>query len=199
MTKIAIWCRHKGDNLIGIGANIPWHIPSDFKRFRKMTEECTLVAGEKTYESFPGRTLPNRDIYVLTLNPKYEVSDKKRHFVVNDINEFKDVEDDLYIAGGASVYKLFMEGGNKLMPDIVVDSVYHGEPDKNLEGTRIDITPCINVLEKKYRKITEDFVQDNVHTAIYVKAGGFVDQAVLKRLLRILEECTYGGNSQNEG
>ena len=75
MTKVAIWCRHINDNIIGIGPQIPWHIPSDFKRFRKMTEGCNLVAGETTYESFPNKTLPNRDIYVLTLNKDYEVSD----------------------------------------------------------------------------------------------------------------------------
>ena len=57
MTKIAVWCRHDGDNLIGIGAKIPWHIPSDFRRFRKLTESEALVVGEKTYESFPNRTL----------------------------------------------------------------------------------------------------------------------------------------------
>lgn len=192
MTKVAIWCRHINDNIIGIGPQIPWHIPSDFKRFRKMTEGCNLVAGETTYESFPNKTLPNRDIYVLTLNKDYEVSDKNRHFVVTNINDFKEFDKDLYIAGGATIYKLFMTGSAKLMPDIVVDSVYHGELNSDLEGKKIDISPCIEVLDKNYQKITQDYIQDNVYTAIYIKKGDFVEQSVLKRLLQILEECTNG-------
>ena len=38
MTKTAIWCRHAGDNIIGIGAEIPWNIPSDSQKFWKMVE-----------------------------------------------------------------------------------------------------------------------------------------------------------------
>ena len=60
MTKIAIWCRHDKDNIIGIGPQIPWHIPSDFKRFRRITNGTNIVCGQTTYESFPNRTLPNR-------------------------------------------------------------------------------------------------------------------------------------------
>ena len=42
MTKVAIWCRHEGDNIIGVGADIPWCVPSDSKRFRNITKEQTL-------------------------------------------------------------------------------------------------------------------------------------------------------------
>lgn len=33
MTVVAMWCRHAGDDLIGIGDNIPWNVPSDTKHF----------------------------------------------------------------------------------------------------------------------------------------------------------------------
>ena len=75
MTKVAIWCRHDGDNIIGVGADIPWCVPSDSKRFRNITKEQTLVVGKKTYESFPNRTLPNRKFLVVTRQTDYEVSD----------------------------------------------------------------------------------------------------------------------------
>lgn len=105
MTKVAIWCRHKGDNIIGIGPHIPWHVKSDFRRFRRITTGQALAAGQKTYESFPGRTLPDRRIFVLTPEENYEVSDPEKHFVVNDVRFFKDFEEDLYIVGGATIYK----------------------------------------------------------------------------------------------
>ena len=62
------------------------------------------MAGQTTYESFPNRTLPNRNIYVLTFDAGYEVSDPEHHFVVTNVNDFKDFDGDLYISGGASVY-----------------------------------------------------------------------------------------------
>lgn len=185
MTKVAVWCRHDGDNLIGIGPKIPWHIASDFKRFRKITEGENLVVGEKTYESFPNRTLPNRNIYVLTLTKGYEVSDKTRHFVSGDIKDFAEFEGNLYICGGATIYKLFMSSGESLLPDVIVDSRYCGKVD-SLEGKRIDITPCIEVMEKRYQKVSPDYEQENVYTSLWVKRGDFVDQAVLKKLMNII-------------
>lgn len=188
MTKVAVWCRHTGDNIIGIGPNIPWHVKSDFKRFRRITEGQNLVAGQTTYESFPNRTLPNRDIFVLTFDENYEVSDHEHHFVVTDINDFKDFEGDLYISGGASIYKLFMTGSPKLMPDIVVDCMYCGDVDAKLEGTKIDITPCIEVLQKSYRQISQDYELDDIVTTVWVRKGEFVEQNVLKRIIQAIEK-----------
>ncbi len=188
MTKIAIWCRHKNDNIIGIGAAIPWHVKSDFQRFRRITEGQTLVAGQKTYENFPNRTLPNRKIFVLTLDENYEVSDSQNHSVVNDINFFKDFEDDLYIVGGATVYKLFMTGSNKLIPDIVVDCIYQKDINPNLKGEPVDITDCIDVLNKKYIQVSLDYEQDDITTRILIRKGEFVEQSVLKKIVKAIEE-----------
>lgn len=187
MTKVAVWCRHKDDNVIGIGPHIPWHIASDFKRFRRLTEGQNLVAGEKTYESFPNRTLPNRNIFVLSFNKDYEVSDSKHHFVVNDLNDFKAFDGDLFLAGGAGTYKAFMSGGAKLMPDIIVDSCFLGDLDVNLKGEKVDITLCIDEMKKSYIQISKDYELDNVLTTVWVKKGNFIDQAMLKHIITAIE------------
>lgn len=188
MTKVAIWCRHQDDNVIGIGPKIPWHVKSDFQRFRRITEGQSLVAGQTTYESFPNRTLPNRKIYVLTLDAAYQVSDPEKHAVVNDVNLFKEWDEDLYIAGGATVYKLFMTGGAKLMPEIVVDCVYHDPLDPDVKGEKVCITPCIESLNKNYRQISRDYELDHITTRILVRKGEFVEQEVLKRIVKAIEE-----------
>lgn len=188
MTKVAIWCRHKDDNVIGIGPDIPWHVTSDFQRFKRITTEQNLVAGEKTYESFPNRTLPNRKIFVLTFNQDYEVSDKENHYVVNDVNYFKDFAKDLYIVGGASVYKLFMSNPSQLNPDIIVDCVYMGDLNPELKGDKVDITPCIDFMKKNYTKISKDYEQDNIVTSVYVRISSFIEQSTLKRIITAIEE-----------
>ena len=73
------------------------------------------------------------------------------------------------------------------MPDIVVDCVYGGAVNVALSGERIDITPCVDIMEKKYFKLTDDFDRDGVKAALWVKKGDFVEQSVLKRLRLLLE------------
>lgn len=186
MTIISIWCRHIGDNIIGIGANIPWNVPSDAKRFRNITKEQTLVVGKKTYESFPNRTLPNRKFLVVTSNKEYEVSDIKNHQVVNDIKKLKDYPEDLYVSGGAGIYNAFF-AENKLMPDIVVDCVYFGEIDNSLDGEKIAVTPSVEIMQKKYWSLPQTFELDNVKTTIWLKKGDFVEQSVVKKIITYLE------------
>lgn len=189
MSKIAVWCRHKNDNIIGIGPHIPWYVSSDFQRFKRITLNENILAGEKTYESFPNRTLPNRKILVLTFNKEYEVSDPKNHFVVNDINILKEYEEDLYICGGASIYDLLMtHKSNKLNPDIVVESVYMGDLKEDLEGNIIDISKSVEALQKSYRKISKDYEQDNIITTVYVKKNAFIEQSSLKKIINAIEE-----------
>ena len=188
MTKVAIWCRHEGDNIIGIGNEIPWNISSDARFFLDIIKNQNVVAGRLTYESFSGHTQPDCQIFVVTKNPDYKVSDKKNHFPVRDIRDFKDFEEDLYIAGGAEIYKAFMSGGPKLMPDIVIDCLYKGALNPEIQGEIKEITSCIEILKTKYFKLADEAEKDNVVRSVYLKRGDFVDQAVLKSILLQLND-----------
>lgn len=188
MTKVAIWCRHATDNLIGIGADIPWRIPSDSKFFHDVITGQDVVMGRKTYESVPPSVLAESAVWVLTSDKEYELRNPKAEKLVNDIREFKEFEGDLYIGGGAKIYQAFMGGASKLLPDIIVDCVYDGDINDTLSGEKITITPCIDLMKKKYFKISDDFEKDGVSAALWVKKGDFVEQAVLKRLLLLLEQ-----------
>lgn len=186
MTKVAIWCRHQDDNIIGIGADIPWNVPSDSRRFRNLTKEKTLVVGKKTYESFPNRTLPNRKFLVVTRQADYEVSDVKNHKVVSDIKILKDYPEDLYISGGAAIYDTFFENSS-LRPEIVVDCVYHGELREGLDGEQVSVDKSVAVLEQKYKPLPVSFELDNVTTTVWLLKGAFVEQSVVKKILQYLE------------
>lgn len=186
MTIVSIWCRHAGDNIIGIGREIPWHIPSDSKRFRNLTLGCTLVTGRTTYETFSGRTLPDRKFIVLSENPEYEVSDKQNHKVISDIRKLKDYPEDLYVAGGAAVYKAFF-GSAALRPDIAVDCVYGGKIKEGLEGKPAEVGECVKILHDKYFALPQKFELDGVTTTVWLKKGDFVRQDVVKKILNYLE------------
>jgi dihydrofolate reductase len=57
------------NRVIGAGNKIPWHLPEDFKWFKKMTMGNVVVMGRKTFEGL-GKPLPNRKNLVLTHHPQ---------------------------------------------------------------------------------------------------------------------------------
>jgi len=56
------------NRVIGAGNKIPWHLPEDFRWFRKMTVGHVVILGRKTFESL-GKPLPDRVNIVLTRHP----------------------------------------------------------------------------------------------------------------------------------
>ena len=53
------------NGVIGAGGDIPWRIPEDWARFKRLTMGQVLIMGRKTYDSI-GRALPGRTTYVIT-------------------------------------------------------------------------------------------------------------------------------------
>jgi len=56
------------NRVIGAGNAIPWHLPEDFKWFKRMTSGNVVIMGRKTFESL-GKPLPNRINIVLSRHP----------------------------------------------------------------------------------------------------------------------------------
>jgi dihydrofolate reductase len=103
--------------IIGINNKIPWHIPEDLMRFKKMTEQHIVVMGRKTFESLPplNRPLKNRINIVLTSTPeKYENIKSDNLLFSNAEKVFKIIhtaavpEKKVFIIGGSDIYKLFL-------------------------------------------------------------------------------------------
>jgi dihydrofolate reductase len=53
------------NGVIGNGSQIPWKIPADFARFKRLTMGHTLLMGRKTYASI-GRPLPGRRTVIVS-------------------------------------------------------------------------------------------------------------------------------------
>jgi dihydrofolate reductase len=181
MTKIAVWCRHEGDNIIGVDGKIPWNVPSDSNRFWRLCAEMYMVCGRKTYESLPQKEKAAHKIFVLTQNSEYKTENENLHFAVNKLKFFKDFEENLCISGGAEIYNLFME---KMPPEIVVDCVFEGDIKTPKAGQKVaQIGRSVEIMQQKYRKIGADATIDNVRVSVWMKKGEFVDQKCLKFVL----------------
>lgn len=93
------------NRVIGAGNKIPWHLPEDFKWFKKMTTGHVIVMGRKTYESI-GKPLPNRTTIVLTRSltaiPGVMVAPALSQL---DLSHPAVAGRDIFICGGAQVYE----------------------------------------------------------------------------------------------
>ena len=109
MMKITLIAAAAENNALGKDNDLVWHLPDDFKRFKKLTSHHHIIMGRKTFESFP-KPLPNRTHIVITRKSDYDAGEPI--IVVNSIEEaIKAVVDDEnpYIIGGGEIYKLGME------------------------------------------------------------------------------------------
>jgi dihydrofolate reductase len=94
------------NRVIGANNKIPWHLPDDFKWFKKMTTGHIIVMGRKTFESI-GKPLPNRTTVVLTRSPNpipgvQTISDLSQLDSANSAIARRDI----FICGGAQLYQL---------------------------------------------------------------------------------------------
>jgi dihydrofolate reductase len=101
-----------------IGANnaLPWNLPEDMKFFREKTKGKVMIMGRKTFESFGGKTLPNRFHIVITRQETYQYQDPNVE-VVSTLNEavelshmlttkYKDkFGDEVMVIGGGEIYQ----------------------------------------------------------------------------------------------
>jgi len=60
------------NGVIGHGNAMPWHLPSELARFKRITMGHHIVMGRKTFESI-GRLLPGRTSVIVTRNPDFGV------------------------------------------------------------------------------------------------------------------------------
>ena len=93
------------NRVIGAGNRIPWHLPEDFKWFKKMTTGQVIVMGRKTFESI-GKPLPNRITIVLTHSPE-PIPGVRTMTDLGQLNPADPslAEREIYICGGAQLYQ----------------------------------------------------------------------------------------------
>ena len=136
-------------NELGKDNDLIWHLPSDLKRFKKVTTGHTIVMGRKTFESI-GKPLPNRETVIITRDKNYQFDGCT---VVHSIEEAVANNSDsseLFIIGGAQIYKQAIETNlaDRLDITLVQDTF------------KADVFfPEINPLEWKISK-REDFLAD---------------------------------------
>lgn len=102
------------NNALGKDNGLLWHLPDDFKRFKKLTTGHKIIMGRKTFDSLD-KPLPNRTHIIITRDKKYTVKFDKC-FVVNSLKEALNlVENEIaFIIGGGEIYQLAERYSDKI-------------------------------------------------------------------------------------
>jgi dihydrofolate reductase len=101
------------NNALGKDNELVWHLPDDFKRFKKLTSGHHIIMGRKTFDSFP-KPLPNRTHVVITRQDHFI---KEGILVVNSLEraiELSAGDPQPFVIGGGEIYKMAMKLADKI-------------------------------------------------------------------------------------
>jgi dihydrofolate reductase len=125
--KLSLMCARSENDVIGVDNTLPWRIKDDLKLFSQITKRAGFILmGRKTFESLGSKPLPERKNIVLSTTLECEHEDV---IVIDSVEEFfvmfDDVDCEVVVIGGDSIYKQFIE---------IVDTMYISEIDCEIEG-----------------------------------------------------------------
>ena len=90
--------------VIGRDGKLPWHLPADLQRFRRITMGHPILMGRKTWESI-GRPLPGRTNVVLTRSDDFEAPGTRIFHSLDDALEDLAGEEEVFVIGGEGVFR----------------------------------------------------------------------------------------------
>ena len=94
------------NNELGKNNQLVFHIKEDMKFFRETTTGHPVIMGRKTWESLPGKLKDRENIVV----SRHEITGADA--VISNlpayISKYKDSDTEIFIIGGATIYKEFL-------------------------------------------------------------------------------------------
>lgn len=101
------------NNALGKDNDLVWHLPDDFRRFKKLTTGHHIIMGRKTFESFPS-LLPDRTHIVITRQQDYK---PEGAVIVHDLEaalEIASIDPQPFIIGGGEIYRQSMDKAERI-------------------------------------------------------------------------------------
>lgn len=112
------------NRVIGRDGGMPWHIPEDFKFFKKTTMGHAMIMGRKTWDSI-GRPLPGRLSIVISRSASLDLPDGVLQCASVDeaIQQCDALRsqwgDECFIVGGGEIYRQTLPMTNRIYLTVV--------------------------------------------------------------------------------
>jgi len=109
---------------IGLDGTMPWpKLTEDLKKFKEITSGSMIVMGKNTWLSLPVKPLPNRENIVVTRTLEDDFAIKVQGDAKTIITKLKSIaEKDIWIIGGAEIYRQFLPFCNTVHITFVHDA-----------------------------------------------------------------------------
>lgn len=103
----------RADNgVIGHHGKLPWRLPDDLRRFKRLTMDCPMIMGRKTFDSLPG-LLEGRRHIVLSRDPDWAVDGAVTATSVADAIRIANAPH-VFVIGGAEIYAAFLPMADRI-------------------------------------------------------------------------------------
>lgn len=111
--KLSLIVAVSDNGVIGQEGELPWHLSSDLRRFKRLTMGHPILMGRKTYESI-GRLLPGRTTIVMTRQADYELPGGLVAHELGQAIQFADQDEEVFVIGGGEVFRQALPIADKL-------------------------------------------------------------------------------------
>ncbi len=101
------------NNALGKDNDLVWHLPDDFKRFKRLTSGHHIIMGRKTFESFP-KLLPERTHVVITRKEDYNPDGVIVVHSMEEAIKVAKLDEQAFIIGGGEIYKMGLEHADRI-------------------------------------------------------------------------------------
>jgi dihydrofolate reductase len=145
------------NGVIGKDNRLPWHLPEDLKRFKRLTMGHHIIMGRKTYESI-GKLLPGRTSVIVTRRQDYLVPGAIIAHSLEEAIERCASDHEIFVIGGAEIYRAALSLADRLLitqidREIAGDTLF--PPVDWSRWREIERQPC---LEANAQGLTAQFV-----------------------------------------
>jgi len=150
---------------LGYKGQLLYHIPEDLKRFKELTTGNVVLMGRKTFESLGSKPLPKRINLVASstldkiINKEFYENEGISTSLIIDNNKCLDeffvknklTKKDVFIIGGQSIYKYYINKVDKVYLTLVLDESKDHDAEFNFKLYEDDF-----ILESSELKFNEE-------------------------------------------
>jgi dihydrofolate reductase len=111
--RISLIAAMAANRAIGLDNGLPWHLPEDLRRFKRLTMGHVMIMGRRTFDSIGKRPLPGRPTIVITRQEGYAAPGVT---VAHSVDEALALAqgDEVFVAGGEEIFRLTIGRADRL-------------------------------------------------------------------------------------
>jgi len=151
MQKIALIAAMSENRVIGRDNKLPWHMPADWKNFKRITHGKPFIMGRNSYEA-PDKLLSTKKSIILSHS---EIPDLCEHCIrVDHLDKALQLlitESEIFILGGQSVFEQAI-----LISDYIYLTIIHAEIFGDAYFPEIDFSQWEMVKDEYHKKDSEN-------------------------------------------